>query len=277
VVSESERARELLSRRIRVLAARAEAGLTIREADVVAAIDGSDSEYARLVQRVWDFIGTLGAPPRALFEALLTALDDDAQRARTISQATIGPALATRIILGLPALSLLILTALGFNVLGALLTTGAGWISMVFAGVMIAVGFVWSRRLLRRARVARIVPGLGTQLLAIGISSGVGTDRVIEVMQNSGLAYGADIVGECIRARLSVQHASDSGVPVARLLTSMAHSERERENSLVAHRLLALGEHIVLPLGICILPAFIALVAVPAVVSTLSTTGGFSA
>jgi tight adherence protein B len=72
-----------------------------------------------------------------------------------------------------------------------------------------------------------------------------------------------------------VEIASSSsrwGIPLERLLRAAALSERESARATTERLTAELAERVLLPVGLCVLPAFVLLVAVPAIVSTFSGT-----
>lgn len=266
------RTSQRLAQRLRVFHALVSAGLRIDRGSFNAAVSIAPDEYRASLVGTWQFATTLGVPSRAILDAVIRALDDDVARARRISQAVAGPAMATRIVLTLPAVSLVVLGSLGFNAVGLLFTTPLGWTCLFIALIFTSAGLWWSNRLIAQARKSKTLPGFGLALIAIGLASGIGFERIVNVMSQTGLNRQARLQKEVRQARAVMHGASQSGIPMAQLLASIAQAERDRENAAVATRLEKLGEKILLPLGACILPAFIVLVAVPAVASSLFTT-----
>ncbi len=69
--------------------------------------------------------------------------------------------------------------------------------------------------------------------------------------------------------RQGLQFATTTGAPSAALLRAHAHQLRRRHNREIDRRAAALGVQLVLPLGLCSLPAFICLGVVPVVLGLL--------
>lgn len=116
----------------------------------------------------------------------------------------------------------------------------------------------------------RRVPGLGLELLAIAVSGGASLARAHTLVDAAlvdadlpCLDGGADAVLDFARA---------AGVPAAALLRSEAQESRRRTRTDAQLRAARLGTRLLLPLGVCILPAFVALGVVPIAIAILSST-----
>lgn len=207
------------------------------------------------------------APTLRRFAGMLRAL---AQGQRDVDVALAGPVATARIVLALPAVGLLFGVLLGFDALRILATTPPGWACLAAGGLLVLGGVRWNRRLIRAARVADASPGLALELLAIAVAGGSSlehsrelVDRLLADAELPRLASDADAVLAFSRA---------AGVPAAALLHAEADELRRAAGAEGQKRAVELGTRLLLPLGVCILPAFIALGVAPIVLSIVSST-----
>jgi len=207
------------------------------------------------------------APTLHRFAASLRGLADNERDART---ALAGPQATTRIVIVLPVIGLLFGFALGFDTIGTLFSTSAGLACLVTGAVLIVVARFWSGRLLRSARPSTSVPGLGYDLVAIAVSGGASLQRARAAVDAAVTSHGlaADDVDEILA--LSVR----AGVPAALLLRSAAEQARREARALGQHRAERLSVTLMLPLGVCILPAFMLLGVAPMMIAVISSTVG---
>jgi tight adherence protein B len=211
--------------------------------------------------------GTPLAPTLRRFAEVLWSLE---QGQRDVEVALASPVATARIVLALPAVGLVFGVLLGFDALRILVATPAGWGCLVAGGLLVVVGVRWNRRLIRAARTVDATPGLALELLAIAVSGGASldgarqsVDRILLEAELAPLGTSADPVLAFSRA---------AGVPAAALLQSEAEERRRAARADGQRRAVELGTRLLLPLGVCILPAFIALGVAPIVLSIVSST-----
>jgi len=218
----------------------------------------------------WAVATESGAPLAPTLRRFARVLRSIAQGRRNVEVALAGPMATSRIVLALPVIGLLFGMLLGFDALRILVTTPAGWACVAAGGLLVLGGVRWNRRLIRAARTLDATPGLALELLAIAVSGGASLDRSREVVDRAltdaelpALDGGADSVLAFSRA---------AGVPAAALLHAEAEEARRVAGADGERRAAELGTRLLLPLGVCILPAFIALGVAPIVVSIASST-----
>lgn len=221
------------------------------------------------VAAAWRVATDAGAPLAATLARLGEVLvaTDDARR--EVSIALAGPLATSRVVLALPALGLFGGALLGVDTLGVLATTPPGWFCLVAGGGLLLVARRWMRRLVAQARESDPTPGLGCELVAVAVSGGAAAsaalDRVAEALAEAGLpADGA--------AAAAIDFAQRAGVPVAGLLRAEAREARREARAAVRMRIAALGTRLLLPLGLCVLPAFVALGVAPLLLAMISST-----
>ena len=237
---------------------------------ILAATRGSaTADDWACVAAAWRVATESGAPLAAtlarLGEVLVAA--DDARREVAIALA--GPLATSRVVLALPALGLFGGALLGVDTLGVLATTPPGWCCLVAGGGLLLIARRWMRRLVARARETDPTPGLGCELVAVAVSGGApaasARDRVAVILGDCGLS--ADDT-----AAAAIEFAQRAGVPVAALLRAEARELRREAQAAVRMRIAALGTRLLLPLGLCVLPAFVALGVVPLLLAMIGST-----
>lgn len=273
-----------MRREVRALAGLVRAGMVVTETDVEALMrqfsptGDSVGETRLYVDALRGFTGValrVGIPLADVLAAVSAALDDDMDRNNQTKIAMRAPAVATRIVLFLPLVSLGILTALGFDPFPFLVGTPVGWMCIAVASFLIVLARGWTRRLVRGASVGPVLPGLALTVVAGATRAGVNPQDAIAACAqvfNSRAALLSCVHRDLVRAKFIVERARRWGVALVPLLVAEAQEMRTDARTAALSRVASLGEKILLPLGVCVLPAFLLLVAVPAVVSTMSTT-----
>lgn len=242
------------------------------ESMLAATADGAqDASAWRAVSAAWLVASTAGAPLAPALRAFAGALRGLAQTRRDAAVALAGPAATTRIVLLLPVVGLLFGALLGFDTLGVLLGTAPGFACLALGAALAVVARRWNRRLLARATPTDDSPGLRLDLVAIAVSGGASLEAALERVEAAlsvcGVsATGAETVGEVLDL------SQRAGVPAAELLRAEAEEVRRRERSRAQQSSARLGVSLMLPLGVCILPAFLLVGVVPLVIAVISST-----
>lgn len=96
----------------------------------------------------------LGAPLAAVLEEVVAAVVADAEAEAELAAALAGPRTSVRVLLGLPALGVLLGTALGADPLAVLLDGGPGTVCGLLGCGLVLAGWCWTRALVARARRA---------------------------------------------------------------------------------------------------------------------------
>jgi len=218
----------------------------------------------------WAVATETGAPLAPTLRRFADVLRSLAQARRNVEVALAGPRATSRIVLALPGIGLLFGMLLGFDALRVLVGTPVGWVCLVVGALLVWAGVRWNRRLIRAARTLDATPGLGLELLAIAVSGGASVDRSRELVDSALADAGLPALGDGAESVLSFSRAA--GVPVAALLHAEAEESRRLATAEGERRAAELGTRLLLPLGVCILPAFIALGVAPIVVSIVSST-----
>ena len=176
------------------------------------------------VVAAWQVAAEAGAPLGPTLSRLAEVLRGLAQSARAIESALAGPVASARILVLLPLVGVLFGVALGFDTARVLFTTPAGWACLAGGTVLLVLGALWSRRMLRRARRHHPAPGLGSELLAVALAGGLPPDRAL-ASTGSALAE-AGLPRELESAVATLDFARSAGVPAGALLRAEAEEER---------------------------------------------------
>ena len=236
-----------------------------------------------------------GAPTTVMLEHLAEALRDLHDAAQARRSAFAGPRSTARILLVLPGLGLGVL--LGGDPLRLLLTSGAGNLLGLAGLVLTGCGWWWMRRLVRRAdppRHHRVDPSVQLELIAGALDSGLPLAGAVAAVSEAlpageeatalqqlatalGAGVPASLAGRTLPAELAVLArsaalAEGTGADLSRVLRSAARDARRgraRDAEVLAAQL---AVRLVLPTGIALLPAFVALGIIPTVISLLGGT-----
>jgi tight adherence protein B len=231
--------------------------------------DAADASDWACVAAAWRVATESGAPLAATLGRLGDVLvaTDDARR--EVAVALAGPLATSRVVLALPALGLFGGALLGVDTLGVLATTPPGWFCLVAGGGLLLVARRWMRRLVARAREADPTPGLGCELVAVAVSGGAPASAAVERVAAALAEAGLPADGTAAPA---IDFAQRAGVPVAALLRAEAREVRRDAQAAVRMRIAALGTRLLLPLGLCVLPAFVALGVAPLLLAMIGST-----
>jgi tight adherence protein B len=224
---------------------------------------------------------TVGAPLAACLRSLSAALSDAQEAADDVRVALAEPAGTARLMAWLPLLALALGAALGFDTFVTLVATPLGLACLVAGVLLIVVAQRWTARLVRAARDAGGVPGLDAELIAIALTGGVSIERARAVVADAGALRHPDRAA--VVAATSPPDAPDdvveavlvlsrsAGVPAVELLRASAAHARHRARVEGRLRAARLSTRLLVPLGVCTLPAFLLLGVAPMLLSVMST------
>lgn len=236
--------------------------------------DGAAAGAWRALAAGLDVAEGTGAPLAAALDRLAGTLVDVAEVRRDAGTALAGPVATGRTVLLMPGAGLLLAAGLGFDPLRILTTTVPGAACLVVGAALVAVGWRWNRALVRRAMPRDPAPGLVLDLVAIAMSGGASVPRAVAVVrraaERSGISAGAEL--EAVGSVVAL--AARSGAPVAVLLRSEADRVRRDARTWAERAAARLAARLMLPLGVCILPAFLAVGVVPMLLAVVSSTLG---
>ena len=204
------------------------------------------------------------APALDRFGDALRALGRVAERRGVLLS---GPKATIRLVSMLPPAAILLSALLGFDPLQAI-ASPVGLLSAVSGVFLLVLGVRWARALAARVADADWVAGWEFELVAIGIGGGAPPPRVMKSIVDLVDRVGAEWVplealgGDGGVAR-AIAQAESLSAPLTPALLAEAESSRDRARSELERAAERLGVGVLLPLGVCVLPAFVLLGVVP--------------
>lgn len=253
-----------------VVRRRVQDGVPVPDALTAAAsaVPAGEREAWQALATAWAVAAASGAPLAPALLRMAETLRNLAQTSREIGVALAGPAATRRLVLWLPAVGILFGLALGFDPIRVLLSSAPGWACAVAGATLMLLAKAWTAKLVRAARPRVAVPGMDLDLLAIAVSGGGSPERAVELLRNrAGIEVGAT-------GRRVLALAAQAGVPAAGLLRAEADQARREHLAAVQVRVARLGVTLLLPLGACVLPAFLALGVAPLLIAVVDQTMG---
>ena len=228
------------------------------------AIAGCGPEWTDLAA-AWAIAAEVGAPLAVSLRTLAGALRDAAEAADDVRVALAEPAGTAKLMAWLPLVAVALGAALGFDTLLTLATNPLGIGCLIAGAALIFTAHRWTSALVQRAQAAPGIPGIGAELFAIALTGGVSMDRArAAVRAATGAPADADT-----EAVLSLSRRA--GVPAAELLRASAALARHRARVDGRVRAAKLSSRLLIPLGVCTLPAFLLLGVAPMLLSVMST------
>lgn len=249
-------------------AAAASAGKDIP--DALAGVAGAGAEAWRSLAAALDVATRCGAPIAGALHTLAATLRSIGQTQRDIETALAGPRSTARLVMVLPLVGIGFGLLLGFDTAAAIATPIGAAVVVVGALLMVA-GWRWSSRLARKAEPGDAAPGLLVDLTAIAMSGGASADSALEAAAECAARF--ELPGrDDDAAHEVIALAQRAGVPASDLMRSEAQRMRRDASSAAARAAARLGTSLMVPLGVCVLPAFMLLGVVPMMLGVLSST-----
>lgn len=229
-----------------------------------------DARAWRGLAAAWSVATDAGAPLAAALRDLAGSLRDLAQVQRDVRVALAAPVSTARIVLALPVVGVLFGMLLGFDTATVLFATSIGWTCLVAGGGLVFAASHWNRRLVAAAQPSDPVPGIACDLMAIAMSGGASANRARTVLEHA-LEH-CSLPASLAEVDAVLELSRSAGVPAAELLRAEAQETRREARATAQERAAALGVKLMLPLGVCVLPAFILLGVVPLMVALIGST-----
>jgi len=246
--------------------------------------------YAKAICGIDRFASATGASVGGLLDDLVESIHGHLETTEALEGAIAGPRASARLLQLLPLAGPGLGAMMGVNVPAVLLDGGLGTVALVAGLGLMLLGRMWSRALLRRAAPRIDVEGLVTvDLLAASLRAGLPITatlaataqawpgRLGEQMATAGRALGAG------QSWSEAWGSPDPGVPAGieralglgwrrgvscgGLLRAVKRTALRAERLRGAKASARLGVSLMVPLGLCYLPAFVALGLVPVVLS----------
>lgn len=240
---------------------RVEGGVPLRDA-----IEAEGGAWVDLAA-AWEIATTVGAPLAEVLRIIAESLRDAASAADDVRIALAEPAGTARLLLWMPLAGLLLGFALGFDTVGVIVGNPLGAACVVAGLLLVLAARLWTRRLLRRAAPEPGTPGMRAELVAVALAGGASIDRALRLVAESSAGGGTE---EGIRSVLELSRAA--GVPAVELLRASAAQDRHAARVHGRLRAAKLSTRLLIPLGVCTLPAFLLLGVAPMLLSVLAST-----
>lgn len=242
--------------------------------DAGSARTGRDQSYSawHAVAAAWFVASESGAPLAASLRETADTLRQLGQLHRDVDAALAGPRSTARFVGVMPVLGLLFGALLGFDTIGVLLGTPAGLCCLVAGALLSAAAARWTSRLVARARPSESSPGLTAQLVAIGLAGGGSLARARYLATEALTLHGLGEADDVKRIDRVLDLSRAAGVPAAELLQSEARQIRREATSRAQSRAASLATMLMIPLGVCVLPAFMLLGVAPMMIAVFSST-----
>lgn len=244
------------------------AGAAESGGDVAAALRRGGEAW-KDIATAWAVAVAVGAPLADTLRSAVAALRDAREVRDDVVVALSEPVATARLLTWLPLLGLPLGMALGLDPL-RVVTEPLGAGAVITGMLLIAVSHVWTRRLARRAEPGADLAGWEAEMVAVALSAGASADRAQALAAaERGSTATADVpAGVTAALELSVR----TGAPAVELLRGEAWLARQRARALGRATAARLSTRLLLPLGICTLPAFLLLGVVPAVLGIVRST-----
>ena len=237
--------------------------------DASRARDPTAAAWAGLAA-TWSVSASAGAPLAPTLRAYAETLRGFASAERDARIALAGPRATSRLVLVLPLVAVGFGALLGQDTIGVLVGSPIGWTCLAVGAGLGLAGAAWTRRLLHGAAAFEGLPGLVEELTAVAVSGGVSLARARDLVERA--LVGHDLDADRAGADAVLDLAAASGAPAGELLRAEADERRRSAVADARERAERLSVSLMLPLGVCVLPAFVAVGVVPLMLAVLGST-----
>lgn len=253
------------------------AGPAVDPHDVPGSLEAAAARMPKLEGDAWRGLAAAwlvatgaGAPLAPSLRDYASSLRALAETQREADIALAAPVATARMVMALPAVGILFGLALGFDTVGTLFGSPAGWACIGIGSVLMVVAARWNRRLVNSAGPRDVTPGIRCDLMAIAMTGGGSVDRARALVDDAADRYRLTESSDPVDAVLDLSRRA--GVGAAELLRAEADESRRAARAEGAERAARLSVRLMLPLGLCVLPAFMVLGVVPLMIAVVSST-----
>jgi tight adherence protein B len=204
----------------------------------------------------WRVAQTVGAPLAPSLRQFAGALRSAAEVRDDVAVALADPRATARLVAWLPAVAIVLGLALGFDVAAVLVHPVGIGCAVAGAALMLAAR-LWTARLVARAEPDPRLAGLQSEIVAIALSGGVSLERALTVTTAAG-------AGRLRRRSVRCFDSQRAGARAVELLRADAAEQRRSARTHGRLRAARLSSRLLLPMGVCTLPAFLLLGVAPA-------------
>ena len=238
---------------LRRLAATLDAGVTQHD-------ERGDDDF---VSEILEIARETGAPRTRILRVVADALDANIELEREATIAATSASHSALVLSALPAFTLVVTEFFGIHALGFLLGAPIGWLCLAIGVGASYGGWRWMDRLRRRIPMPKPATGiLGDVVAEILSVTGIRAD-VENDLRASGERWG---VGSEWTSIVDIRAtARETGMPVSGLIRADSQEQRRSARFAVRESTERLPGQMLIPLGVCLFPAFVVLTVVPAV------------
>lgn len=227
----------------------------------------------RLLAAAWRLAEQSGAPLAPALDRIGGALRELERLGERREVLLSGPRATVRLVAALPLLTFGLGALLGFNPFAVLLSP-YGVALLCSGGALLWGGVSWARAMRLRVERADRIDGIECELMWIALGGGAApaqaTRRVVDAVDEFGASWvrfdrflSDGLLATTVRAAVA------TGVSLRPLLLEEAAGARARAQAELEQAAERLGVRVLLPLGLCVLPAFVALGVAPVVIAML--------
>lgn len=224
----------------------------------------------RALAALWSVASETGAPLAAALRHVAEGILATAEIERENAAALAAPSATARLILALPFGAVFVASMLGLGTLEVLVGSPVGWGCLAIGVTLVLLARVWTRRLVASASSHDVAPGLECELMAVALAAGVSVDRARRVVEQAlaraGWATGPSAIDAVIEL------CARAGAPAGELLRAEAAELRREAHAAGRVAAAVLSVRLMLPLGLCVLPAFVVLGIVPVLLGVIGST-----
>lgn len=248
-----------------------EVAAVARRGEPITATLAARTDAWRGLAAAWQVATEAGAPLAPALRTFAASLRSLAQAGREVDTALAGPVATARMVMVLPVVGVLFGMVLGFNTLATLFTTVPGLVCLATGAALMLIAHRWNRRLVARARPRDLTPGIRCELFAIALGGGVSIERATASV-DAALAAAGVAADENAAVDAVLNLSRSAGVPAAELLRAEAEEYRREASARALEAASVLAVRLMLPLGLCILPAFMLVGVAPLLLAVISST-----
>ena len=231
-------------------------------ADAVRDSTRDQSPAWRTVGAAWEVARVSGAPLGPALTSLAEGMRDQDRTTRQVDAELAAPQATLRLVGLLPFLALAGGALGGVDTLGVLVGTTPGLIALVAGLLCLGLAWWWMRLMVQRVMQKRRPPSPRTDVFLVALGGGVNPQRALVEVDRVMGEWGLEAsVTEELEELIALSRRA--GVPIATLARAQVNHDRDVEATEATRAVGALSVHLVLPLGILVLPAFVLIAVFP--------------
>lgn len=264
---------------IRKISALINAGLPAHQAKEICAAELSTLGVSERKQfdLVWGLAVTLGGPTLLALNRMTEVFDRNHRNTTEVQLAFAGPQSTAKLVMWLPALSLVLAQLVGMNPLGSIFGSMLGALSVSLGAGLMVAGRYWTKRLLARslpdpASPESIDRGAYLDCVLIGLQAGLplSSARQSSLTEFESAFGTSPLEQNYLALDAAAELSRTTGAALTEILAANADAFRNEQRFEIATRISRLGVQLMIPLGVAVLPAFVLLSIVPIAISLLS-------